>query len=46
MTDLKYVSHEIKEGKYGLEGLPAMYQGEENVQTLEVVLQDVYKNWK
>ena len=42
-TDLKYVSHEIKEGKYGLEGLPAMYQGEENVQTLEVVLQDVYK---
>lgn len=44
VTDLKYVSHEIKEGKYGLEGLPAMYQGEENVQTLEVVLQDVYKN--
>lgn len=43
VTDLKYVSHEIKEGKYGLEGLPAMYQGEENVQTLEVVLQDVYK---
>lgn len=44
VTDLKYVSHEIKEGKYGLEGLPAMYQGDENVQTLEVVLQDVYKN--
>ncbi|MBS5324541.1 MAG: alpha-galactosidase [Lachnospiraceae bacterium] len=43
VTDLKYVSHEIKEGKYGLEGLPAMYQGEENVQTLEVMLQDVYK---
>lgn len=43
VTDLKYVSHEIKEGKYELEGLPAMYQGEENVQTLEVVLQDVYK---
>lgn len=43
VTDLKYVSHEIKEGKYGMEGLPAMYQGEENVQTLEVVLQDVYK---
>ena len=43
VTDLKYVSHEIKEGKYGLEGLPALYQGEENVQTLEVVLQDVYK---
>lgn len=43
VTDLKYVSQEIKEGKYGLEGLPAMYQGEENVQTLEVVLQDVYK---
>ncbi len=44
VTDLKYVSYDIKEGKYALEGLPAMYQGEEDVQTLEIVLKDEYKN--
>lgn len=44
VTDLKYVSHAIKEGKYALEGLPAMYQGDEKAETLEIVLRDAYKN--
>ena len=41
---MKYVSHAIKEGKYALEGLPAMYQGDEKAETLEIVLRDAYKN--
>ncbi len=38
--DLRYVSHEIKEGKYGLPGLPAVYAEKEEAQTLEIVLED------
>ena len=38
--DLRYVSHEIKEGKYELPGLPAVYAEEEDAQTLEIVLED------
>lgn len=44
VTDLKYVSYEIKEGKYALPGLPAMYQGEEKAETLEITLRDQWKN--
>lgn len=43
-TDLKVVSFEKKEGKYALQGLPAMYQGEEKAETLEITLKDQYKD--
>lgn len=39
--DLRYISHEIKKGKYGLKGLPAVYAGEEEAETLEILLQDM-----
>ena len=38
--DLRYVSHEIKEGKYELPGLPAVYAPVEEAQTLEILLED------
>lgn len=38
--DLRYVSHEIKQGKYGLVGLPAVHTGEDEAQTLEILLED------
>ena len=38
--DLRYVSHEIRQGKYGLVGLPAVYAGEEEAQTLDILLED------
>lgn len=44
VTDLRFVSYEVKEGKYALEGLPAMYQGEKKAETLEITLRDEYKN--
>ena len=44
VTDLRFVSYEVKEGKYALEGLPAMYHGEEKAETLEITLRDEYKN--
>lgn len=44
VTDLRFVSYEIEEEKYALEGLPAMYQGEEKAETLEITLEDKYKN--
>lgn len=37
--DLRYKSHKIQEGKYGLKGLPAVYAGE-GAQSLEIVLED------
>ena len=43
VTNLKYVSHEILEGKYALEGLPAMYQGEEKAETLKITLRDIHR---
>ncbi|XCP86371.1 alpha-galactosidase [Roseburia hominis] len=38
--DLRYKTYEIKNGKYSLPGLPAVYASEEEAQTLEVVLED------
>lgn len=38
--DLRYKSHEIRMGKYGLKGLPAVYAQEEEAQTLEILLED------
>lgn len=38
--DLRYVSHEIKQGKYSLKGLPAVYAEKEEAQTLEITLED------
>lgn len=38
--DLRYVSHEIKKGKYGLSGLPAVYASEQEGETLEILLED------
>ena len=40
ISDFKYVSHRILEGKEGLEGLPATYGTKEEVSTLEVTLYD------
>jgi alpha-galactosidase len=38
--DLRYVRHEIRKGKYSLEGLPAVSASEEEAETLEIVLED------
>ena len=38
--DLRYKSHKITDGKYGLEGLPAVYASDTAAQTLEVLLED------
>lgn len=38
--DLRYRGHEIKDGKYGLKGLPAVYAGEQEAQTLEIYMED------
>ncbi len=38
--DLRYVSHEIKKGKYTLSGLPAVYAGEHEAETLEIMIKD------
>ncbi len=38
--DLRYVSHEIKEGKYGLPSLPAVHASIQEAQTLEILLED------
>lgn len=38
--DLRYKGYCIKEGKYGLEGLPAVYADEDQAQTLEIYLED------
>lgn len=38
--DLRYQSHEIRKGKYGIQGLPAVYAKEEEAWTLEICLQD------
>lgn len=42
--DLRYDSHRITDGKYGLPGLPAFFAGkEDSVQTLEIILKDLYE---
>ena len=40
--DLRYESHIIKDGKYGLSGLPAVYENSDmdKAQTLEITLSD------
>jgi len=38
--DLKFDSYTITEGKYSLPGLPAVYAGKEEAQTLKIVLRD------
>lgn len=39
-VDLRYKSHKIYNGKYSLNGLPAIYATEGEAQTLEIVLED------
>lgn len=39
-TDLRYRSHRIIPGKYTIPGLPAVYAGEEESYTLEIILED------
>lgn len=43
---LRYVSHEITEGKYSLPGLPAAYGTKEEAQTLIVTMRDCATNLK
>ena len=38
--DLRYKSHTIRDGKYNLQGLPAVYASEEEAQTLEILMED------
>ncbi|MDO4284386.1 MAG: alpha-galactosidase [Eubacteriales bacterium] len=39
-TDLRYAGYHIREGKYSLPGLPAMYGQAEEAETLEIDLED------
>ena len=39
-VDLIYKGHEIKNGKYSLSGLPAVWAAEDEAQTLEIILTD------
>ena len=44
--DLRYVSHEVKEGKYSLPGLPALYKTEDiTADTLIITLEDTRKKF-
>ena len=38
--DLRYESHALKKGKYGIPGLPAVYAEENAAETLEITLKD------
>lgn len=38
--DLRYQEHHIKKGKYGIQGLPAVYAKETEAETLEITLKD------
>jgi alpha-galactosidase len=38
--DLRYVSHRVSEGKYEIPGLPAVYAGDCEAESLEIVLKD------
>ena len=40
VLQLKYDSHEIRKGKYALAGMPAMFAGEDEAETLEIILKD------
>ena len=39
-VDLKYKSHKIYNGKYSLDGLPALFDYKGDAQTLEILMQD------
>lgn len=39
--DLRYKSHKIFDGKYNLEGLPAVYASDKEAQTLEILMEDL-----
>ena len=43
-AEYRYVSHEIREGKYGIPGLPHVYDNGSKVQTLVVTLADTASN--
>lgn len=38
--DLRYKCHQVKKGKYAIQGLPAVYANENEAQTLEITLCD------
>ncbi len=38
--DLRYAGYQIKKGKYGLSGLPAVYADEKEAETLEILMED------
>ncbi|MEZ3428983.1 MAG: alpha-galactosidase [Lachnospiraceae bacterium] len=38
--DLRYASHKIYKGKYALKGLPAVHAGDNEAETLEILLKD------
>lgn len=38
--DLRYAGYNIRQGKYELPGLPAVYAGPQDAQTLEIMLED------
>lgn len=42
--NLKFSHYEIKKGKYSLKGLPAVWAGEDEADTLEIVLKDSVSN--
>lgn len=38
--DMRYKNYTIRDGKYSLPGLPAVYADNDEAQTLEIVLED------
>ena len=38
--DFRFVKYEIRKGKYGLDGLPAVYAAKDEAETLEITLED------
>ena len=40
VLDLRFDGYEIKKGKYGISGLPAVYADEDEAETLEIYLKD------
>lgn len=42
--DFRYKRHAVKKGKYALPGLPAVYAGTDEAETLEIVLEDKATN--
>ena len=39
--DFRFDHYTVRDGKYGLKGLPAVYAAEEEAQTLEIVMKDI-----